>query len=555
MADKIKAILNGKNGLKSATAWLVVTLFLSNALGLIRNILLATRASGGLSELDPYYAAFRLPDFVFNILILGAISAAFIPIYTQTLKDQGAKTANNIANTLLGTLVTIVVVTLIILWFLLPILAPHLVSNLSIVKQQETVKLARIMILSPFLFSLSYIAGAVLNAHKRFVAYSLAPLVYNLSIIVGAILLPKYGVTGVAWSVVIGALLHFLTQLPSLLSLGFRLKPIFNFADRQVWKIIRLTVPRAFSISMDQITLLGFTFLAAQLKPGALTIFSLANDLQTTPAIIFGSSLATAVFPILSEAVADHNQKQYSYYIHKTIRMSLFVVIPLTVLTFLLRAQITRLYIGLGHHVSWADTIRTIDTVAWFTLSFAAQAIVYIGARSFYALQDTMRPMYAVITGTVVTLILAATLPHTSWFSTNSYNDVASLAAAYSIGVWIQAFMMMRMLPRSWNTNNKEIWMGLRRIVLITAGSGILTWITIHLVGDGLHIDDILNIRGLGTDTVIRLFVQVLVSALVGIVSYWELARLWKMDELNWLYRFRKVEEDALAQEEVIAPK
>ncbi len=539
MVERFKSAVHGKHGLRSATVLLVITLFFSNVLGLLRNILLASQAHA-LAQLDPYYAAFRLPDLIFNILILGAISSAFIPVYTETLKDQGKPGADRLANTLLGNLLVLVLLGIIIIWLVAPAAVPILVHNFSVEQQRQTVHLTRIMLLSPLFFTLSYIAGAVLNAHKRFFSYSIAPLIYNLAIIGGAILLPRFGAEGVAWSVVIGALLHFLTQVPTLLTMKFRIRPRVHLRDALVGRIIRLTVPRTFSLVMTQVALLVFTVLASSLHPGALTIFSLSNDLQTTPAIIFGASLATAVFPTLSEAVANHDNQTFQYYLHRTLRVSLFTVIPLTVLVFVLRAQITRLYIGLGHNISWDDTIRTIHTIAWFTISFTAQAFVFILARGFYAMQDTRRPMIASIIATTLTIVLAITLPMSAYFSLVNHNDVASLATAYSAGMWLQAMLLLLWLPPAWKGNLQEVWKSGLTSALSALVAGFMTWMTLRLVGEGLHINQLpITFTGIGTNTIIRLAIQGAVSASVGVMVYLILAYVMQMDELRWLKNFK----------------
>lgn len=540
MVERLKEAMFGKHGLKSATMLLMVTLFLSNVLGLLRNILLASRAHD-LGQLDSYYAAFRLPDLIFNILILGAIASAFIPVYAQVHQQEGQDEADAMANTLLGNLLALMIVAIVALWFLMPLFIPLLVGNFTLSAQAETVHLARIMLLSPFFFALSYIAGGLLNAHRRFFAYSIAPLIYNTAIIVGALLLPYYGVRGVAWSVVFGALLHFLIQVPPLYRLGFRLNPRIKWREKNVGRIVQLTLPRTVSIVMAQVTLLGFTAIATRLGSGALSIFSLTNDFQTTPAIIFGASLATAVFPTLSSAAADQNREEYHNYLTRTLRASIFVLIPLTILVLILRAQIIRLYIGLGHNISWSETIRAINALAWFAASFIAQAVTFILARAFYALQDTKRPMYASVAGTVVTLILAYTLPHTAFFAAHR-NDVAALACAYSIGMWVQCIMLLSWLSPSWRGSLGGVWGTVAKTTVISLFTGLATWIVLRLVGEGLHLDTLggLAISGIGTNTILRLFTQAASAFLAGLLTFLLLAYSLKSEEMRWIVSLRK---------------
>lgn len=541
MVEKFKSYFHLEHGIKSATLLLTVTLFLSNVLGLLRNILLASQARS-LTQLDTYYAAFRLPDLIFNLLVLGSVSSAFIPVYAQVLKNKGNTEASRLANTLLGTLLCALVICLIILYFLMPSLVPILVAKFSIEQQTETIHLARIMLLSPFFFGLSYVVGAILNSHKRFFSYSIAPLVYNTSIITGAFLLPYFGITAVAWSVVVGALLHFLVQVPAVLKIGFKFQPSIQIISKEIHQIITLMIPRAFSSGVAQIVLLGFTNIAASLSPGALTIYSLTNDFQTTPAILFGTSLAIALFPTLADAVAENDSQKFQGYLKKSLILGIFLLVPLMIIVYVLRAQIMRLYIGLGHNTNWDDTIRAINTLSYFTFSFVAQSFVQLLSRSFYALQDTRRPMYAAIIGATLTIVLAAVFPHTAYFRTGSLYDVAGLAAAYGIGLWLQVFILFSWLPKKWKGDLTTVWVRIIPISTITAISGFVTWLTLRLVGNGLKLDPFLplSVTGLSTHTVFGLLIQGSAAAILGISTYTLLAIWFKFSEVEWLLKFRK---------------
>ena len=540
MVDRIKRIFHFEHGIKSATLLLAITLFLSNVLGLLRNILLASQATS-LTQLDTYYAAFRLPDLVFNLLVLGSVSSAFIPVYAVVLKNRGTAEASKLANALLGILICVLVACLIILYFLMPTLVPIMVAKFSLAQQAETIHLARIMLLSPLFFGFSYVIGAMLNSHKRFFSYSIAPLFYNVSIIAGALLLPYFGITVVAWSVVVGALLHFLIQVPATLKIGFRFQPTLQIFNKEIQQIITLMIPRALSSGAAQIVLLGFTYIAASLSPGALTIYTLTNDFQTTPAILFGTSLAIALFPTLSDAVAENDAEKFQNYLKKSLILGLFLLIPLMIIVYILRAQIMRLYIGLGHNTNWNDTIRSINTLAFFTLSFVAQSYVQLLSRSFYALQDTKRPMYVAVIGAIVTVSLAFILPQTPHFKVGGLYDVAGLAAAYSIGLWLQVIILLVWLPKKWKGNLSQVWMRVLPIFALTTISGFITWVALRLIGNGLQLGPFLPVTliGLSTHTVAGLLIQGVVAAILGIGSYGLLAYWFKFDEIEWLLKFR----------------
>jgi putative peptidoglycan lipid II flippase len=541
MVDRIKRYFNLEHGIKSATLLLTFTLLLSNVLGLLRNILLASQATS-LTQLDTYYAAFRLPDLIFNLLVLGSVSSAFIPVYAKVFKNKGTEEASKLANALLGTLVVSLVVCLGILYLLMPTLIPIMVAKFTVAQQQETIHLARIMLLSPLFFGFSYVVGAILNSHKRFFSYSIAPLIYNVAIIVGALLLPYYGITAVAWSVVFGALLHFLIQVPATLKIGVKFKLKFQLYSPEIKQIIKLMIPRAFSSGVAQFVLLGFTYIAASLSPGALTIYSLTNDFQTTPAILFGTSLAIALFPTLSDAVAENDHFKFQNYLKKSLIIGLFLLIPLMLIVYILRAQIMRLYIGLGHNTNWDDTIRSINTLSYFSLSFVAQSFVQLLSRSFYALQDTRRPMYGAIIGAVVTIGLAIMLPQTNYFRTGSLYDVAGLAAAYSVGLWVQVFVLFLWLPRKWKGDMSLVWSRILPITGLTLISGFATWVTLRIVGNGLKLEPFIpvTVSGLSTHTVVGLLIQGAAAGIVGIGLYALMAYWFKFPEIEWLIKFRK---------------
>ncbi|MBI2263082.1 hypothetical protein HYU72_00310 [Candidatus Berkelbacteria bacterium] len=170
----IKGIFTKEDSLRSATWILVVTLLLSNILGFIRDRFLAQKIPTDL--LDTYYAAFRLPDLVFNLLILGAIASAFIPVFSGFLVKKKDEEAFYVANAVLNFALVSLIFALCLLFVLMPFLVSLLVPAFSPEKQILTVKLARILLFSSLFFSISYILGGVLNSFRRFLSHSLAPL-------------------------------------------------------------------------------------------------------------------------------------------------------------------------------------------------------------------------------------------------------------------------------------------------------------------------------------------------------------------------------------------
>jgi len=424
---RIKNLINAQTNSITAAAFLVAaSSLLSRILGIFRDRILAGEF-GASDTLDIYYAAFRIPDLIFNLLVLGALSAGFIPIFTNLLKSEKAGEANeqawhfsNLVISALGfCLIIISALAMIFTKQMMVVIAP----GFGPAKQALTIELTRIMFLSPFFLGISSILGGMLQSFRRFFVYSLAPIMYNLGIIIGALyFVPKWGIAGLAWGVVLGAGIHMLIQLPAAIQLGFRWRLIFDFKDVYLRRLSRLMVPRTMSLAIAQIDLSVATSIATTLLAGSLAIFNFANNLQSFAVGVFGISFAVAVFPTLAANV--HNQKKFIEHFSGTLRQILFFIVPMTVLLLVLRAQIVRVVLGTGQF-NWEDTILTIRTLGFFTISLFAQASIPLLTRMFYARENSRTPFYIGMVSVVVDIMLALWLSKTM--------GVAGLALAFSV--------------------------------------------------------------------------------------------------------------------------
>lgn len=417
------------NSIALAAVLVALSSLISRLLGIFRDRILAGQFGAG-ERLDIYYAAFRVPDLLFNLIVLGALSAGFIPIFSSLIKnfnDPKKGDENKEAWLLAANVVNILSLILVVLSFLGIIFAPLLVKlitpGFSADAQLNTATLTRIMFLSPLFLGISGVLGGVLQSFRRFFIYSLAPIFYNLGIIVGAIWFSTWwGLAGLAWGVVLGAALHLLIQIPAVLALGFRPSLKINFRDQATIKIGRLMIPRTLSLAISQLDLLVLTIIASGLTAGSLTVFNLANNLQSFPVGIFGVSLAIAAFPTLAQYASDKEKLEASF--SSTIRQIFFFVIPATVFLITLRAQIIRVVLGSGAF-TWQDTILTMNVLAFFSISLFAQASIPLIVRVFYAKHDSKTPFYLGMFTVAVDIVLCLIL--------SKRMGVAGLALAYSI--------------------------------------------------------------------------------------------------------------------------
>jgi len=424
----IKRLFNGEINSVAVAAFLIAASSLvSRFLGIFRDRILAGQFGAG-DTLDIYYAAFRVPDLVYNLLVLGALSAGFIPIFTGLIKNkkhgsdenkEAWQLANDVLNIFIVVLIFLCSAGIVLAPFFMKLIAPGFSDEKLIL----TVGLAKIMFLSPIFLGISAVFGGILQSFKRFFVYSLSPIFYNIGIIIGALFFtPIWGIYGLAWGVALGAFAHFIVQLPTAIHLGFRYCFRFNFHSKKVREICAMMAPRTMSLAISQINLVVITIIASTLASGSLSIFNFANNLQSFPIGIFGISFAVAVFPALSSMAFD--KKNLIKHISLTVRQILFFIVPATVLLITLRAQIIRVVLGTGQF-GWQDTILTMNTLGFFSLSLFAQSLIPLLVRVFYARHDSKTPF---IIGLIVAL---ANVWLSLWLSNKM--GVAGLALAFSI--------------------------------------------------------------------------------------------------------------------------
>lgn len=392
MTTALKKIINLPSKTIASAAFLVgLGGLISRLLGLLRTRLLAGQFGAG-DITDAYYAAFRIPDFVYAILIMGAISSAFIPVFTQYLvrdKKEAWQLANGVLNLVILGLAGIGFLGFLLAPRVIPLIAPGFAGE----KLKLTISLARIMFLSPLLLGISSIFSGMIQSFNRFFVYSLAPAFYNLGIIFGIIfLVPVIGPLGLAWGVVLGAAMHWFIQVPTALMNGWRWQGILGFRHLGVKKIGRLMVPRTIGQAATQINLLVITVIASFLTSGSLTIFTWANDLQCLPIGIFGVAFATAAFPRLARDFAKSRHYKFFHRLEEVMGQVFFFVLPASVILIIERAQIVRLVLGTGEF-DWTATRLTAACLALFALSIFAQSLSLIFNKAFYARHNTKTPV------------------------------------------------------------------------------------------------------------------------------------------------------------------
>jgi len=480
-----KIFSNQSQSITGAAIVLFLASVASRIIGIWRDRIFASTFGAG-DTLDAYYSAFRVPDFIYNLVIVGALSAGFIPVFLRLLNTNRKKAEQtaNILFTIFGFSLAFIAT---IFYIFAPQIIPLIVPGFSLEKSSLTISLTRIMMLSPFFLGLSGIASGILQAHKNFLIYSLTPIFYNLGIIAGAIfLVPLLGPIGLSWGVVIGAALHFFLQIPSLIALGFRYRPSFKFGLDSVREIFRMMLPRTAALAISQINTILTTSIASLLAAGSIAIYNLASNLQYFPVGTIGVSFAIAAFPTLTEIAARHDKTSFSDHLTQTMRQIFFFIIPFTVIILVFRAQIVRLLLGAGKF-DWTDTITTMNTLAWFALSLFAQCLIPLLTRAFFAWQNSRIPLLAGLYSAILNLALAYFL--------SPYFGVCALAIAFSTSSIFQALFLYHKLHLfGIKTIETNLIVSILKISAASIILGILAQFSKTVLGNFVNMDTALGV-------------------------------------------------------------
>jgi putative peptidoglycan lipid II flippase len=392
------------------------------------------------AELDTFFAAFRLPDLIFQLVAAGAVGSALIPIVAGLIATSERERAWRVVSTVINLMLVALAVMAVVLAIVAPVVVRAVTPGFDEIQLARTVELTRIMLLSPIFLALGAVATSVLNAGGRFAAAAIAPIVYNLAIIGGAVFLaPTLGVRGLALGVVCGSLGHLLVQLRGLDRLGFTYVPDVDLADTDARDALKLMAPRAIGLGAGQITFVVVTSLASNLGAGAITAYNIAFALLQIPIGVIGVPLGVVVFPSLSREVALGRVSEYVSLLTRALRLLLYVMLPLGGLLAILRRQAVTLLFGYGRFDA-ASIDLTANALLFFVIGLAAHALIAVLARAFYARQDTRTPVAAAVLAVVVNTTLAVLLVGPL--------GLGGIALAIATAAWLEALILLGLLAR-----------------------------------------------------------------------------------------------------------
>ncbi len=431
LLDKSKNIFSSKQtSIFSAASVIMIMIVASRVLGLVRQRVLAHFFEP--NELSLFFAAFRLPDLLFEVLVWGTFSSAFIPVFTKSLQ-KGRKNAWKIAGSVTNISFLIFLVFAVLIIIFADKLYGIFVPGFEIVDRKQVVLIARILFAAQGFFVISYVLTAVLESLRRFLVPAIAPLFYNLGIILGTLFFsPQMGLLGPTIGVLIGAFLHLMIQLPLAFKLGFRFRTKISITP-EVKKIGKLAIPRLVEVSFLQISKTVELSLATLISTASYTYFTFGNTIQLLPVGLFGTSIAKAALPTLARQ--SDNLEEFKKTLFNALSQMFFLIVPISTFLIILRIPIVRLIYGTDIF-SWESTVQTGLVVSAFAFGIIFQATSSILARSFYALHDTKTPvkisMITILINIVIDFLLVKIF----------YLPIWGLAAAFSFSAFLQSLSL-----------------------------------------------------------------------------------------------------------------
>lgn len=524
-------------GLHQAAYILALFTFGSQLLALVRDRLLAHQFGAGI-ELDLYYTAFRIPDFLY-VLFASTLSVyVLIPFIVKRIEERTQEDARYLLSQIFSLFLVVYSVCALIAMVCAPLIVEYFFPGFS--GEAETlVMLMRILLLQPLLLGISSLFGVITQMEQRFILYALSPLVYNLGIIFGLMALyPLFGVTGLALGVVLGALGHIFIQLPFLRGNALTPRFVTKINWRDIGLVCQTSLIRAVTLSLHQMVLLGLIGFASIMSVGSVSVFQFAFNLQSVPLAIIGVSYSVAAFPLLAQLFAEKKYELFGQNIIMALRHVLFWSLPTIALFVVIRAQFVRVVLGSGAF-DWNATRLTAAILALFILSLAAQAIHLLLVRALYAAQNTRLPFYVTIFSSASALLLAmyfygVLIEHAQVYTFFesfmrlegvSGIEVLALPLGYSIALILHSLVLLLLAQKYIRINALVLVVPFLHSVVASLFAGYIAYSILNLFGTAMELN-----------TVLMIFMQGFVAGVGGLCGFILVQYFAKSEELFEIY-------------------
>lgn len=525
----------------SAATVIAGAVLLSRLLGLIKyRFLLGSQFGFTPGDIGVFLAAFKLPNFLFDLIVMGALTTAFIPVFTSYLARHKNSEANAIASTVIN-LSTLVFLLLSVVFFLFTDPLVRLIApGLNADEIGLVIPFTRIMLVGQTLpLILGNFLTGIIQSHKRFLIPALAPVVYNLGIIAGIYFLsPSMGLYGPVWGVVFGAILFFLIQIPLARHLEFSYRPIIKLSLAGVREVGRLFFPRVVGLASNQINYLVTFGLSSLFGARGITIFSFAQQLEQLPVSLFATTISQAALPTLSEEREKEDRLEtFKKTFLTSFHQILFLIFPAAAMLVVLRIPIVRLVYG-ASQFDWPATVDTGRTLAFLGVGLIGESLVNLLVRGFFAIHDSKTPVVIGAVAVAINVVLAVVLVPILHF------PIWGLALATAAADSVYAVSLLLLFHfRVSHFSLPSLLFPAAKMLLAATLTGFSLYVPMKLL-DQLVFD---------TTRTFPLFLLTGTATLIGLSVYIFLTWVLKIDELKaFLGLFSRLRRVVLAPEQVV---
>ncbi|MFN4212408.1 MAG: murein biosynthesis integral membrane protein MurJ [Microgenomates group bacterium] len=494
-------IFSKQSSILSSAILLSLMISLSRLFGFFRYRILAGFFTK--EELDIFFASFRIPDLIFEILITGALTTTFIPIFVKYQKNKEDCDINisSIINFILILMILLIIILLILLDKIIIIITPGYPQD----KTTQIISFSRILLLGqlPFLILGNFLTG-IAQANKIFILSAIAPLVYNLAIIIATLFLANHlFLLAPVFGTVLGAVLFLIIQVPILFKSRFTYHFIIK-KTKALSEFIRLVLPRTITVIASQIDATVDLVLTTLLGPGAYTVFYFAQHLQLLPISVIGIAFGQAALPYLSEIYQEKNTEDFKKIVVNSILNLFFLTIPIASFFIFARTPLTRLFFG-GQKFDWEATVQTATTLSYFAFSIPVHTIYYFLTRCFYALLDSKTPFFISIASIAVNTFLSF------FFIFFLHLPVWSLAISFSMATFFNVLLLFIFLYiKLKGLNYQLIIIETLKMVIVVFFSSFVVYFLMRFL-DGLIFD---------TSRTINVFFLLLSGGIIYFILY-----------------------------------
>lgn len=481
--QSVVARANKRLTVRFAAILLASSTLLSSALGLFRDRLLnAAYYDSYPAGIDAYTVAFTIPDFMYFILVSGALSVTFIPVFNQRLASGNKKSAWELSTSLINFMALITfVASILIIIFAEPLVHYVVGPGLDEASRALAVSMMRVVAVNPFLFAIATVIASMQQAIGRFTFYALAPTLYNTGIVIGITFFTnginlfgwqvfEGGIMGVALGVALGAVLQLVVSSVGLIGLGFEYNFKIFWKNKGFRTVLRLLPARSLDQGVDYLNSIVETNLASRMASGTIRAYQQAMTLHMVPINLIGVAISTAAFPRMTERLGQGRPDLFKRELQMIIRVIIWLALPVSAIAFFTRGYLVN-FIKNGGDALMAGLLGALVVAILF------RSIYHIAARSFYAQQDTKTPLYISFVAIGLNIALAV------WFTMSLGWGPYGLAWATSIVAFVEVMILFAVMARRIEGLFDAVFLrAVARMVSATGFMSLVTYVCVSLL-------------------------------------------------------------------------